>query len=171
MSDESDYAALAKRALLDRLNKADDAEEAFGKGMDVGTQLALRKAESEATADRWERIINAAERMVDKVLDRLDASELRRAATATPPPKKEGEKLPEGSHAKILSIISERPPPPEAAKVLSDAGVTQANLPPILDAIRQGPGWKEFLDEEPGWLESVTALLPPPPDEEEEPAA
>ena len=172
MSEGDDYAALAKRALLDRLDKADSAEEAFGKGMDLGTQLALKKADSDATADRWGRIVEAVERIADKFLDRLDAAELRRAATANPPPKSDATaQLAEGSHAKILGIISERPPVDEAAKVLTEAGVTQENLPAILDAIRQGPGWTEFLDEQPDWLTAVTAALPSTPDAKAEPAA
>lgn len=153
---------LALEALRSVVAKAETAELALQKGINMGIEHATRRHDDDSRLAGWDRILKTVERIADKVLDRLDAAELRRlASTTAPPSKKEAAQLPEGAHAKILMAISKRPPPAEAAELLASVEVTQGNLGAILDQIRTGPGWTEFLAEDPAWLDAVRSALPP----------
>jgi hypothetical protein len=156
---------MAFDALKSRLDGTTSAEVAHQEGIKLGAQMAAEAATEQRSAETWDKVLGRVEGMVNGFLDRMEATELRKAAAATPAPAVDG---PEGEgdlaadlDAKaVLAAIAKRPPAPEAAELLKSAGVTAENLTTVLSHVREaGQGWPAFLDQEPEWLDAVRASL------------
>ncbi len=166
MSDDAstDFQALAFDALRRQLRDGKSAEEARAEGMKLGAQMAAEAAKDTKSAELWDKVLGRAEGMLNSLLDRMEASDLRKAAGANPPPKPDGAKAEDTADRldvnAVLSAISQRPPAKEAAGLLQRAGVGAANLEDVLTHVRgAGNGWPEFLDAEPKWLDDVRAAM------------
>ncbi len=156
---------LAFDALKSRLTGTTSAEVAHQEGIKLGAQMASEAAVESRSAANWDKVLERVEGMVNGFLDRMEATELRKAAAATPAPKVEGTEG-EGDQAgafdptAVLAAIGKRPPAPEAAELLKGAGVTAENLSEVLGHVRgAGQGWPAFLDQDPEWLDAVRASL------------
>lgn len=177
MSDDvtDEIRALAFQALRDRLGSATEAETARAEGIKIGAQMASEAAQERSSAEVWDKVLARAEGMLDKFLDRMEATELRKVAAATPAPqlgadaaedKAEGDQV---DAAAVLSAIAKRPPAAEAAALLASAGVTAESFPEVLAHVRgAGAGWPEFLDEQPAWVDAVAGELAREPEPEPE---
>jgi len=163
-ADSDDVQQLAMQTLRERIAGTASASEAYNRGIDLGVELAQQRAADAARADVWSKVIDAVDRLTDKVLDRLDAAELRAEARKNPPKPAHPEEdvgIPAAGLAEVLGVVSTQPPPMEAAASLAKVGVTQTTWPTVVRHLRAASAeWAEFLDDRGEWVEQVRALVP-----------
>lgn len=137
--------------LLRRRLKVDDDEE--GKKL-----AAVIAAEADAKTKLWLGVLDRVERVVDKVLDRLDKGAVQAAARkALPEPEPEPE---QPDITPLLDELRKRPPADKAAALLVEWGVHAENVDELVTMVREAaPEWAQFFDAQPEWLASVVEAV------------
>lgn len=148
--DPEELGALAMQLFRERLGL-----DGQGSGDRRSVELAI--AEAKARAELWLGVLDRVERVVDKVLDRIDAKAVTAAAQkALPPPPTPKDDEPEPDVTPLLEALHARPPAPEAAQLLTSWGATAENIDGFLALVRESaPEWAVFLDEDKAWTSSV----------------